>query len=52
MMVRCLFFNFVGQFDFGCCSGDDFCDPLPAMLQGVAYRLPSLGLLAFPVFVY
>jgi hypothetical protein len=20
MMVRCLFFNFMGQFDFGCCS--------------------------------
>jgi hypothetical protein len=33
-------------------SGDELCDPLPALLWGVAYHLPTLGLPAFPVFVY
>jgi hypothetical protein len=33
-------------------SRDDLCDPLPALLQGVAYHLPTLGLSIFPVFVY
>jgi hypothetical protein len=33
-------------------SGDELCDPLPALIQRVAYRLPALGLPAFPAFVY
>jgi hypothetical protein len=33
-------------------SGDEFCNPLPALIQGVAYCQPALGLPAFPVFVY
>jgi hypothetical protein len=33
-------------------SGDDFCDPLSALFWGVAYHLPALCLLAFPMFVY
>jgi hypothetical protein len=33
-------------------SGGELCDPLPALLQGVAYYLPALGIPAFPVFVY
>jgi hypothetical protein len=33
-------------------SADEPCDPLHALLWGVAYRLPTLGLPAFPVFVY
>jgi hypothetical protein len=33
-------------------SGNELCDPLPALLQGVAYHAPALGLPAFPVFVY
>jgi hypothetical protein len=32
--------------------GDEFCDLLSALLLGVAYRLPAVHLLAFPVFVY
>jgi hypothetical protein len=31
-------------------SGDDLCDLLPALLQGVAYRPPALLLPVFPVF--
>jgi hypothetical protein len=33
-------------------SGDELCDPLPALLWGVAYGPPALSLPAFPVFVY
>jgi hypothetical protein len=33
-------------------SGNEFCDPLPALLQGVAYHLPSVNLPSFPAFVY
>jgi hypothetical protein len=33
-------------------SGDELFDPLPAMLWGVAYHTPTLGLPNFPVFVY
>jgi hypothetical protein len=33
-------------------SGDDPCDPLPALLWGVAYHPPAVSLPAFPVFVY
>jgi hypothetical protein len=31
------------------CSGDEFCDLLPALHQAMAYYLPTVGLLAFPV---
>jgi hypothetical protein len=33
-------------------SGDEFCDPLPALLWGVAYHLLAFHLSSFPVFVY
>jgi hypothetical protein len=33
-------------------SGDELCDPLPALLWGVACRPPTLHLPVFPVFVY
>jgi hypothetical protein len=33
-------------------SGDELCDPLPALLWGVADCLLALALPAFPVFVY
>jgi hypothetical protein len=33
-------------------SGDGLCYLLPALLQEVAYRLPTLHLSAFPAFVY
>jgi hypothetical protein len=33
-------------------SEHELCDPLPALLWRVAYRLPALHLPAFPVFVY
>jgi hypothetical protein len=33
-------------------SGDELCDPLPALLQEVAFHQPALCLSAFPVFVY
>jgi hypothetical protein len=33
-------------------SEDELCDPLPALLWGVAYHLPALGLPAFSVFVF
>jgi hypothetical protein len=55
MMVRYLFFNFAGQFDLGCFSlaqEMSFCDLLPALLQGIAYHLPTVSLPAFPAFVY
>jgi hypothetical protein len=33
-------------------SGDQLCGPLPALLWGVAYYLPSLSaFIAFPVFI-
>jgi hypothetical protein len=34
------------------CSGDELCDPLSALLWGVAYCPPALSLPDFPVFVY
>jgi hypothetical protein len=33
-------------------SRNELCDPLPALLWGVAYRLPALCLPVFLVFVY
>jgi hypothetical protein len=33
-------------------SGDDLCDPLPALLSRVAYHTSALSFPAFPVFVY
>jgi hypothetical protein len=33
-------------------SGDELCDLLPALLQGVAYHPPALSLPAYPVCVY
>jgi hypothetical protein len=33
-------------------SGDDPCGPLSALFQAVAYHHPTVGLSAFPVFVY
>jgi hypothetical protein len=32
-------------------SGDHLCDPLPALLRGMAYCLPAL-FTAFPLFIY
>jgi hypothetical protein len=50
MMVHWLIFNFVGQFDFGCCSLGQMNSLLPCFR--VAYCLPSLNLPAYPAFVY
>jgi hypothetical protein len=36
MTVRCLFFSFVGQFGFGCCS-------LAQEMNSVIYYLPCFG---------
>jgi hypothetical protein len=33
-------------------SGDEFWGSLSALLQAVAYHLPTVGLSAFPAFVY
>jgi hypothetical protein len=52
MMIHSLFFCFARQWVLLTGSEDDIYDMLPALLWGMAYRLPALGLLAFPVFVY
>jgi hypothetical protein len=43
MTLYCLFFSFVGQFGFGCrLLAQELCDPLPALLWGVAvFSLPA-----------
>jgi hypothetical protein len=33
-------------------SGDELCGPRPALFQAVPYHLPTIGLSAFPFFVY
>jgi hypothetical protein len=33
-------------------SGDELCGPLPALFLAVAYHLPTIGLPAFPAFVF
>jgi hypothetical protein len=33
-------------------SQDELCDQLPALLWGIAYHPPALGLPAFPAFIY
>jgi hypothetical protein len=48
-------FQFCGTLQFWVLlteSGDELCDPLSALLWGMAYYQPTLGLPAFPVFVY
>jgi hypothetical protein len=53
-MVCCLFFNFAEPFGLVLLtgSGDELCGPLPALFQVAAYCQPTVGLPAFPAFVY